>query len=97
MGLTHLNNTELALLMLLAVCFSIALGWAMDLIMRRVGFGIFGNSFICLLGIALGLASFIWVYRVYDPRTTIIVLLFVVGSIMALLMLLSWLSRVLKL
>jgi hypothetical protein len=97
LGLTHLNNSELWLLLLLAITFSIALGWAMDLIMRRVGFGVFGNAGISLVGIGVGLASFIWTYRVFNPRTTVITLLFVVGSIMALLLFFSWLTRVLKL
>jgi uncharacterized membrane protein YeaQ/YmgE (transglycosylase-associated protein family) len=96
LGLTQLSDKELFLLLLLAICVSMILGWIMDLIMRNVGFGVFGNSFVSLLGIATGLAAFHYFYRAYDLRTTPITLLFVVCSIMGLLVLLSWLSRILK-
>jgi hypothetical protein len=97
LGLTHLSNQDLSLLSLVAVCLSIALGWVMDLIMRNVGFGVFGNCFISLLGIATGLAGFHYVYRQYTLVTIPITLFFVVASIMSLLVILSWLRRTLKL
>jgi hypothetical protein len=97
LGLTHLTDKDLWLLGLVAVCFSIALGWAMDLIMRHVGFGTFGNCIISLLGIATGLAGFHYVYRQYTLTKVPITLFFVVASIMSLLVILSWLRRTLKL
>jgi uncharacterized membrane protein YeaQ/YmgE (transglycosylase-associated protein family) len=97
LGLTHLNNQDIWLLLLVAICLSIALGWVMDLIMRNVGFGTFGNCFISLLGIVVGLAGYHYLYKAYSLRNMPITLFFVVGSIMSLLLILSWLRRVLKL
>jgi hypothetical protein len=97
MGLADLGGSELVLLTLIAACTSFAIGWIMDLIMNRVGFGILGNSFISMLGIGSGLAGYRYFYRVIDLSTLPVVILFIVFSIMFLLVALSWLRRVLKL
>jgi hypothetical protein len=96
-GLSHLSSNEQYLLLLLAICGSCAVGWAMDLIMGRVGFGIFGNAGVSMLGIGVGL----WTYNNYYGRMSSpdvpVVFAFIVVSIMLHLVVLSVLRRVLRL
>jgi uncharacterized membrane protein YeaQ/YmgE (transglycosylase-associated protein family) len=96
-GLSHLADKELFLLALIATCASFAVGWIMDLIMRQVGFGIFGNTFICILGILAGL----FLYNRYYGRLTspdvAVVLTFVTVTVMTMLVTFSITRRVLKL
>ncbi len=61
LGLAHLSFNEQLLVLLIAICASFAIGWVMDMIMGRIGFGLFGNAFISMIGIAVG----VWIYKTY--------------------------------
>jgi uncharacterized membrane protein YeaQ/YmgE (transglycosylase-associated protein family) len=96
-GLSHLSDSELYLLLLVAVCCALAVGWIMDLIMDHVGFGIFGNAGVALLGMYVGL----YLYNTYYGKLTspdiFMVLSFTIASVMVHLVVLSVLRRVLRL
>jgi uncharacterized membrane protein YeaQ/YmgE (transglycosylase-associated protein family) len=96
-GLSHLANKELLLLALIGTCASFAVGWIMHLIMRQVGFGIFGNTFICGLGILTGLFLYNRFYGRLTSPDIVMVLTFVTVAVMTLLVTLSITRRVLKL
>jgi uncharacterized membrane protein YeaQ/YmgE (transglycosylase-associated protein family) len=58
LGFGDLNSTESWTIMIAAVALALIVGWLLDMVADRVGFGIFGNGVICLLGIAVGLLLF---------------------------------------
>ncbi|MFM9973322.1 MAG: hypothetical protein ACKVON_01955 [Beijerinckiaceae bacterium] len=95
-GLSHLANKELFLLALIATCASFAVGWIMDLIMRNVGFGNFGNTFICLMGILGGLFLYNRFYGRLASPDIAMVMIFVIGTVMILLVILSITRRFLR-
>jgi hypothetical protein len=43
---------------LAAVALSMIVGWVIDVVTDEVGFGVFGNTFICLVAIAVALVSY---------------------------------------
>ncbi|MGL4240980.1 MAG: hypothetical protein ACRCTI_07700, partial [Beijerinckiaceae bacterium] len=43
---------------LVAVALSLIVGWILDLVSEKVGFGIFGNAVVCLLAIMVSLVVF---------------------------------------
>ncbi len=97
LGLGHLSFNEQLLVLLIAICASLAVGWVMDMIMGRIGFGLFGNAIICMIGIAVG----IWVYKTYlgtmvrpDMTKSMGV---IIASVMLHLVVLSVLRRLLRL
>jgi uncharacterized membrane protein YeaQ/YmgE (transglycosylase-associated protein family) len=96
LGLSHLSNNEFALLLLIAICASLLVGWLFDMIMQRLGFGLFGNAFICMLGIFVGVAAYQKFYgRMSSPDVTIVAA-FAIGSVMVHLVALSILRRVFR-
>ena len=96
-GLTHLSDKELFLIALIAVCCSFAVGWVMHLIMDRSGFGIFGNAFIAMLGIFLGVSAYSHYYGRLTSPNLFVLMSFVIASVMLHLVVLSVLRRVLRL
>jgi uncharacterized membrane protein YeaQ/YmgE (transglycosylase-associated protein family) len=58
LGFGDLNSTETWTIMLSAFALALIVGWLLDLVADRIGFGIFGNAAVCLLGIAVGLLVF---------------------------------------
>jgi hypothetical protein len=40
---------------LAALALSMIVGWVVDMLTEHVGFGVFGNAFVCLVAIGLGL------------------------------------------
>ena len=97
MGLAHLDTRDLYSLLLIAICASFAIGWIMDLIMRNVGFGAIGNSIVSLLGIGAGLALYQRTYGNVGTPNVFVLLTYIVGTVMATLVLCSNLRRFLKL
>jgi uncharacterized membrane protein YeaQ/YmgE (transglycosylase-associated protein family) len=96
-GLSHLSNSEYWTLVLIAVIISLMVGYITDMIMNRHGFGVFGNSFICMLGIVVGLAAYHKFYgRMSSPDITI-VSGFAIASVMLHLVSLTILKRVFRL
>jgi uncharacterized membrane protein YeaQ/YmgE (transglycosylase-associated protein family) len=95
-GLSHLSDKELLLLLFIAICFSLAVGWIIDMIMRRIGFGIFGNAFICMFGVMLGLGLYNRFYGRMTSPEPMMVMAFALTSIMLLLVVISVLRRVLR-
>ena len=95
-GLGHLSDKEIYLLLLVAVCASFLVGWVMEMIMGRIGFGIFGNAIVTFLGICVGL----FVYNRYYGRLTspdvMMVMGFVIVSVMLHLVVISILRRMLR-
>jgi hypothetical protein len=95
-GLSHLSDKELLLLIFIAICCSLAVGWIMDLIMRRIGFGIFGNAFVCMFGILLGIGLYNRFYGRMTSPEPMMVMAFALTSIMLSLVILSLLRRMLR-
>lgn len=96
-GLAHLSDKELFLLALVATCACFAVGWIMDMIMDRVGFGIFGNAAVAMLGILVGLYAYSNHYGSMTSPNLQLVIGFIVASVMLHLVTLSILRRVLRL
>ena len=96
-GLSHLSDKELFLIALIGICASFAIGWIMHLIMDRVGFGIFGNAFISLLGLFLGASAYSHYYGRLNSPNLPVLMTFLVASVMLHLVVLSVLRRLLRL
>jgi hypothetical protein len=58
LGFGQLNGLEAWTIVLAAGALVLIIGWILDLVAERVGFGIFGNAAICLLGICVALVTF---------------------------------------
>jgi uncharacterized membrane protein YeaQ/YmgE (transglycosylase-associated protein family) len=58
LGFGDLNSTEGWTILLAAMALAVIVGWLLDAITERIGFGIFGNAVVCLLGIAVGMLVF---------------------------------------
>jgi hypothetical protein len=58
LGFGDVNSTEAWTIMLAAIGLALVVGWLLDMIADRMGFGIIGNGVVCLLGIAVGLVVF---------------------------------------
>ena len=95
-GLSHLSDKELLLLVFIAICCSLAFGYIIDMIMRSIGFGIFGNAFISMSGILVGLAAYNRYYGRLTAPDVGIVMAFALTSIMLHLIVLSVLRRALR-
>jgi uncharacterized membrane protein YeaQ/YmgE (transglycosylase-associated protein family) len=96
-GLSHLSTNEQLLVLLVAICGSLTVGWIMDMIMGPTGFGLFGNAIIAMIGIVVG----IWVYHHYlgsmkSPDITKMMGV-IIASVMLHLVACSVLRRVLRL
>jgi len=96
-GLAHLSDKELFLLALVATCCCFAVGWIMDMIMDKVGFGIFGNAAVAMLGIQVGLYAYSNHYGSMTSPNLQLVIAFIVASVMLHLVGLSIVRRVLRL
>jgi uncharacterized membrane protein YeaQ/YmgE (transglycosylase-associated protein family) len=96
-GLAHLSDRELLLLALVAACCCFAVGWIMDMIMERAGFGIIGNTIVALLGILVGLYAYANHYGSMTSPNIQMVAAFVIASVMLHLVGLSVVRRVLRL
>jgi uncharacterized membrane protein YeaQ/YmgE (transglycosylase-associated protein family) len=96
-GLTHLSDNEYYTLLLVAVIISLVVGYVTDMIMGRLGWGVFGNSFICMLGIVVGLYGYNRFYgRMSSPDITI-VSAFAIASVILHLVSLTIIKRVFRL
>ncbi len=95
-GLAHLSDKELFLVALIATCCCFAVGWIMDMIMEKVGFGIFGNAVVALFGIFVGLYAYNNHYGSMTSPNLKIVMAFLVASVMLHLVGFSVLRRVLR-
>lgn len=96
-GLAHLSDRELFLLALVAICCSLAVGWIMDMILDRVGFGMLGNAAVAMLGIFVGLYAYSQHYGSMTSPNLQMVMGFLVASVMLHLVGLSVLRRMLRL
>ncbi len=95
-GLAHLSDKELFLIALIATCVCFAVGWIMDMIMERVGFGIFGNAAVAMLGVIVGLYAYNNHYGSMTSPNLKIVMAFLVASVMLHLVGLSVVRRMLR-
>lgn len=97
LGFGDLNSTEAWTVMLAAIALALLVGWLLDLVAAHIGFGILGNGFITLLGIAVGLVM----YRNYMGEITLHNLTMVIAaataSVVLHLYVLIFLRRTLKL
>jgi uncharacterized membrane protein YeaQ/YmgE (transglycosylase-associated protein family) len=97
LGFGDLSSTEAWTVGLAAVALALIVGWLLDLIADHIGFGIFGNAVICLLGIAVG----IWLFRTYVGEVSMQRLPMVMGvaaaSVIVHMFVLIFLRRALKL
>jgi hypothetical protein len=97
LGFGDINSTEAWTITLAAIGLALIVGWLLDMIADRMGFGIFGNGFICLLGIAVGLV----VFKTYIGEITVqrLPMIIAVGaaSVVVHLFTLVFLRRTLKL
>ncbi len=96
-GLSHLSDSEYWTLVLIAVILSLVVGYVTDMIMGRLGWGVFGNSFICMMGIVVGLFTYNRYYgRMTSPDITM-VSGFAIASVMLHLVALTIIKRVFRL
>lgn len=95
-GLAHLNSKELFLIAIIAACCCFAVGWIMDMIMGKVGFGIIGNSVVAMLGVMFGLYAYNNHYGTMTRPDLKVVIAFLVTSVMIHLVALSIVRRVLR-
>jgi hypothetical protein len=58
LGFGQVSEVEAWTIVLAAVALALIVGWILDLVAEHVGFGIFGNAAICLLGIGVALIVF---------------------------------------
>jgi uncharacterized membrane protein YeaQ/YmgE (transglycosylase-associated protein family) len=58
LGFGFVNDLEAWTIILVAIALSLIVGWVLDMVTERMGFGIFGNAAICLLGICVALVVF---------------------------------------
>jgi uncharacterized membrane protein YeaQ/YmgE (transglycosylase-associated protein family) len=96
-GLSHLSTNEGLLILLVAICASLTVGWIMDMIMGPTGFGLFGNAIVAMIGIVVG----VWVYHHFlgsmkSPDITRLMGT-MIASVMLHLVVFSVLRRVLRL
>lgn len=97
LGFGDVTSVEAWTIGLAAVALALIVGWLLDMITDRIGFGIFGNGAICLLGISAGLVFF----RSYIGEVSVQRLPMIMGvaavSVVLLMFVLIFLRRVLKL
>jgi hypothetical protein len=97
LGFGDLNSLESWTVIFAAIALALIVGWLLDLVADQIGFGIFGNAFVCLLGIAVGLILF----RHYLGEVSIARLPLAIGvcgaSVIAHMFVLIFLRRTLKL
>ena len=95
-GLAHLSSKEIYLVGLIAICCCFAVGWIMDLIMERAGFGILGNAAVSLLGVLVGLYAYSNHYGSMTNPQVQFLFGFIIASVMLHLVGLSLIRRVLR-
>jgi uncharacterized membrane protein YeaQ/YmgE (transglycosylase-associated protein family) len=97
LGFGDLSSAEAWTIGLAAVALAMIVGWLLDLIADHIGFGIFGNAVICLLGMAGG----IWMFRNYVGEITMqrlpMIMGAAAGSVIVLMFAMIFLRRALKL
>jgi hypothetical protein len=96
-GLAHLSNKELFLVAIIATCCCFVVGWIMDMVMEKIGFGIFGNAVVAMIAILVGLYGYNNHYGSMTSPDLKIVMAFLVASVMVHLVGLSVIRRVLRL
>ncbi len=95
-GLAHLSDKELFLLTLIAICCCFMVGWIMDMVMEKIGFGIFGNAVVALFAILVGLYGYNNHYGSMTSPDLKMVIAFLVASVMVHLVGLSVIRRLLR-
>ncbi len=97
LGFGDLSSLEIWTIMLVAIALSLIVGWVLDLVAEHIGFGIFGNAAICMLGLAMSLVTF----RHYVGEPTVarlhMVLAFATVSVILHMMVLITARRLMKL
>jgi hypothetical protein len=58
LGFGDVNSLEAWTIVLAALAMALIIGWILDLVAARIGFGILGNAVVCLLGIGVALVTF---------------------------------------
>jgi hypothetical protein len=76
LGFGQVNSLEAWTIVLVAIALALIVGWVVDMIADRIGFGILGNALICVLGIAVALVAF----RTYVGDVNVVRLPMVVGA-----------------
>ncbi len=95
-GLAHLSDKEIYLVALIAICCCFAVGWIMDMIMERAGFGILGNAVVSLFGVFVGLYAYSNYYGSMTSPQLQFLFAFIIASVMLHLVGLSVIRRVLR-
>jgi ABC-type branched-subunit amino acid transport system permease subunit len=97
LGFGDINSLEWWTIVLSGTAIALIVGWLLDLVVGRTGFGILGNALIAVLGSCVALVA----YRNYIGEVGVGVLPMVMGavtvSVVAHFFLLFYLRRVLKL
>jgi uncharacterized membrane protein YeaQ/YmgE (transglycosylase-associated protein family) len=97
MGFGDVNSVEAWTIMLAAIALSLIVGWLLDMIAEHIGFGIFGNAAIALIGAAVGLIVFRnYVGEVSGGRLPIVIG-FAMSSVVVHMFVLVMLRRMLRL
>ena len=96
-GLAHLSNKDLFLVLVVAICCCFVVGWIMDMVMEQIGFGIVGNSVVAMFAVLVGLYGYNNHYGSLTSPDLKIVMAFLVASVMVHLVALSVVRRVLRL
>ncbi len=96
-GLSHLSFNEQLLVLLIAICASLAVGWLMDMIMGPIGFGLFGNAIITMIGIVVGIVIYNSYFGSMVRPDMTKAMGIIIASVMLHLVVLSVLRRLLRL
>jgi uncharacterized protein (DUF486 family) len=97
LGFGDVSSLEWWTIVLAGTAMALIIGWLLDMVADRIGFGIFGNALIAVLGICVALVA----YRNYIGEIRIGVLPIVMGvatlSVVVHFLVIFYLRRALKL
>jgi hypothetical protein len=58
MGFGQITSLEAWTIALTAIAIALLVGWIIDLVSERIGFGVFGNAVVCLVALGVSLIAF---------------------------------------
>jgi uncharacterized membrane protein YeaQ/YmgE (transglycosylase-associated protein family) len=96
-GLGHLSNQEIWLIITIIMCASFLAGWSFDAIMGRQGFGLIGNSILAAVATWVGAYVYNRYFGTFRSPDMKIVLAVIFSSIVLHLVVLNVLKRFLRL
>jgi hypothetical protein len=97
LGFGQVTGLEAWTIVLVATALALIIGWVIDLVTEQTGFGVFGNSFVCLLGIMVALIVFQHYVGELSVARLPLVVAFASASVTVHMFMLIYVRRALKL